>query len=423
MVDEFAADAKRNAAHRLTKSTRKQYGPEMKSFGRFATYLRIPLPENIFAPNAATLDDLHEVLKSYALYLRREGESRTHDMDGHPMHMLSATIASKISALIDDIRSHNQPLGAALERHKDKPTALSYQLSALHQEDQLLRGELDSYRKLPIGIQFIEHSIALIPTLVHSSLVSAYTVTLLFEFVFGPRTYQVLVRSGIAHLNNCPPTDNEHLTIPRDLDALEDAAGIHSVKNSDVLFNYLELNPPRFFTLDQARLMPPYPPTSISVFGTQKQHQGGVEHPSIICQNPHLPGSANVCLVTSMHAYIKATPDRAAHGFVFSEVKSPLMTKVIKTTAQQVGYDPRRTFLSSIRIGCASASTADIFDMDQDMVNRLVQYHQQWKTPAGSAPYRVSQLDASLVKTIQLMNLSTTSIAYVIARFITRFQK
>ena len=116
MVDEFAADAKRNAAHRLTKSTRKQYGPEMKSFGRFATYLRIPLPENIFAPNAATLDDLHEVLKSYALYLRREGESRTHDMDDHPMHMLSATIASKISALIDDMTHWKMLLVSTLSR-------------------------------------------------------------------------------------------------------------------------------------------------------------------------------------------------------------------------------------------------------------------------------------------------------------------
>ena len=159
----------------------------------------------------------------------------------------------------------------------------------------------------------------------------------------------------------------------------------------------------------------------ISIYGTQKQHKEGVDFPSIIFKNPGLLGSANICLVQLMHQWVKQRPPQASIAFVFLEVHSTLMSNIIKTEAQAVGFDPKRTVLSGLRIACASASNPEVYNMDQESINHLIQHHQQWKTPTGSAPYRVQQLDQGLIKTIQLYYLATNSIAYVIARFITRF--
>ncbi len=420
MVGQFAADVKHNAAHHLALGTRRQYNPALQSFGEFAQSLAIPLPETIFAPGESTIDDLHLILRSYAIYLRQHGESRTHDMMDRPMHMLATTIASKVSALVEAIRKFNPQLGVLLTGDKDRPTPTTYQISAMHQEDLYLRGENDRHRKLPLGIEFIGRAIQVIPSMVPTSLITAYVVTLLFEYVFGGRTYQYLVKSGHSHLPNCPSTEDENLS--PSLDDLEEAASIHTIRNNDVIFGYESTTPSQYYNLTQVRQMPDYPPDWVSVFGTQKQHPGGVDFPTVVCQNSHLPGSANICLVQLLHQYVKSTPDRTAHAFVFSGIKSKLMAAIIKKTASLVGFDPHRTVLSGIRIGCASSSTAALFDMSQDMVDQLIQHHQQWKTPTGPTPYRVTQIDSGLVKTIQLYHLATTSIAYVIARFIARFQ-
>ena len=421
MVAQFANDIKRNAATDISLGTRKRYEPELQAFAKFALWLDVPLPEDIFS-SRSSIEDIHQVLLSYALYLRRHGESRTRDMFGKTMPMQSDTITSKISALIHEIAVHDPDLGAILKRHKDHPTALTAQLASMKQDDHLLRGEKDRYRKLPAGMEFIMATLNVIKVLLPPDIQRLYSVTILFEYGFGGRTYQTLVRPGHAHLPHCPPDNEDYMNQSTLIEQLEQSASIHSVKNSDITFNYLRRQPQRFYTLNQARDMPDEPPDSISVYGTQKQHQSGVEYPSTIFQNPHLEGSAPVCLVKEMHKWVRVTPNRAANDFVFIGAHDSLVNKIIKETAKAVGYDPARTFISSIRIGCASASTTGIFDMSQQIIDQLVQHYQQWKCPSGPGPYRITQLDEGLIKTIQLYHLGTTSIAYVIARFIERFK-
>jgi len=216
-----------------------------------------------------------------------------------------------------------------------------------------------------------------------------------------------------VHLPDCPANDVLYFDHNATINYLETCASIHTVRMHDVQFQWLNQYPQLFFTLDQSRNMPTEPPTCIAVYGSQKQHQQGVECPSIIFQNPLLPGSTEICLVKLMHQWVTQKPPRASLDFVFLGVHNTKMSDIIKTEAQAVGFDPKRTMLSGLRIACASASNPDVYNMDQECVNHLIQHHQQWKTTTGSAPYRIQQVDSGLIKTIQLYFLTTNSIEYV----------
>ena len=423
MVERLAGDLKFYTAHAVTLGTQDHYSPELQNFGDFAEWLQPPLPEDMFDVTRHTREQMNAVIMYYSLFLRRFGVGLKRDQNNQPMPMLSATISNKITGLIDCLGKCDGTLVTWLHRDRICPTEMSRALKGMNRIDHILRGHADLFCKLPAGMQFVEELILTIGNVYAGNLqmIMIYSVLALVEYMFGARTYQVMVKSKIAHMPEpgacvpCGPSgDPLNLTT---LDALERTASCHSARVCDVQFNWP--NSKSLFAY-QWNELPDEIPDSISMYGTEKNNPFGTKHPSSIMINPHLPGSSQLCLVTMLYSWIKNTPARNADQFLFIGASDTQFMKLIKLTAKHVGYPEDRTVNTSLRIGCESATTQGLLDLTQTQMSLIVQDHQHWLTPHGSAPYHISQLVNGVLKTIQLYHRATTSIQDVLVRFCRR---
>ena len=370
LVGKYAAAAQQHAAKRVGSSTREKYGPEVTVFARYAASNNIP--EDIFDTSQFRLSDMCQVLLYYAEFCRQEITGNTYDYYGRKMDLLSTTISNKISAIIYWIESNDLSLGASLRQWRNNPSELTSVLSGMRKEDLTLRGPKDSYCKIPAGIQFVEAAIRRIIDTLPNDIVEIYCVAILFEFIFGTRTYETLVKTGVAHIEGCHPiNDNTVLTNPT-MAELERTASVHSVRLHDIQLHWIERN--LTLTADEGHKMPnDTPPDAVTLFGTSKNNQQGFANPSTIMSNPHLPGSSQFCLVLGLWNMIinNQQRNRASNDFLFAGVHDHLLRDIVKKTAVDVHIEPSRMHLSSLRIGCESATTPDIFDNTAEIMGQL----------------------------------------------------
>jgi hypothetical protein len=288
----------------------------------------------------------------------------------------------------------------------------------MHKEDLVLRGPKDSYCKIPAGIQFVEAAIRRIQDTLPNDMLESYCCAILFEYIYGSRTYEALVKTGIAHIDGCHPINPTTILTNPTMTELERTATVHSVRLEDVQLHWTSRN--LTLTADQGHKMPKdIAPDSATLFGTSKNNPQGFSTPSTIMTNPHLPGSSQFCLVLGLYQMIinNLHRSRSAKDFLFAGVHDHLLRDIVKKTAIDVHLDPARIHLTSLRIGCESATTPSILDNTEEIMGKLARSHQHWISPKGNTPYHVSQMHPGLLKTIQLYHLATTSIADCIARF------
>jgi hypothetical protein len=231
-----------------------------------------------------------------------------------------------------------------------------------------------------------------------------YRTVTLFEFTTGGRTHETF---PISRVNSTLPTTTATN------DELDENSCIHILRANEVQFNW----PSGSLFAFEFRRFPSYPPISMNIYGTSKNNPSG-KGVTTISINPRMEGSTTMCIVTELWNWVrKRRQDLPAHEFLFLGAHDRCVRDHMRFTARRVGLDPFRIFITSLRIGCQSATTAAIHDLSQESMQRLAQQFQHWHTSGGANTYHISQFNEGFIKTIQLYHLATTTIAETIARF------
>ena len=127
--------------------------------------------------------------------------------------------------------------------------------------------------------------------------------------------------------------------------------------------------------------------------------------------------------MTELYLYCINHPNRAGTEPFFAGAHNSQFTNIMKRVGTTLGYPPNRIHTTSLRCGCASATTVSLLDMSQQKVTAIAQNHQHWLTPRGNQPYHYDMLMNGVVKTCQLYDYRANNIAEVLARFVSRFEK
>ena len=376
------------------------------------------MPENIFDKTVHSPTEMKQALLYYALWMRTNRTGNTKDQFGKPMQLLSTTISNIISAFTHMLGELDPDLIPLLHRDRLQPNVLTKTLKGMNRFDNVMRGHHDRFCKIPAGIEFVEQLLAWIAAYYQNepAMLSLYSILALFEYMFGGRTFECCVKTGVVHLPDCVPINDGDTDYHPSFVDMERTASIHSVRYEDVQFMWPDGT--TLFAYDVHGLAAKTGfPDAIYLYGTQKNNQYGTHHPSCIVVNPQLEGCSSLCLVTMMYRWILRTKPNTSRDFVFRGAHDHQFTEFIKNTADMVGLPRHRMHATSLRIGCESATTPELLDMTEQQARLLVQHHQHWLRPDGSKPYHISQLRPGVVKTAQLLRWKTTSISDTKSRF------
>ena len=379
---------------------------------------------DIFDTSRYSLATIKQILIFYALYVRETGHGLTYTFRTHlPMPILATTISSKISAIIYLIGIHDSSLGECLHAWRQHRGSITDQISAMNRDDLILRGPKDAWCRIPVGLEFVEHLVAMVfksPRLFSPAMRTMYVVIVLFEWFLGCRTREVFAPSKqIPAYEFCPATTAADNDINLELNYLEASASIHAAQNCHVQFFWAAEN--CFYCAHQVRQWPDGVPDEVILYATQKNNPQGTTSPSNIIKNPQLPGYSSICLVTALSTWLRTRPNQGAHDYLFLGAHDKVFRSLVKDTAKEDHFDETRTHIASIRMGCASASTTNIFDMSEEVMARLVQHCQHWRSRSGIKPYKIEQLQEGAVKTLQLLYKGTSTNASILARFCREF--
>ena len=372
-----------------------------------------PIPEDIFNRNTHTITDMKLVFLYYACWIRRH-PGRTFDQHGNKMNILEGTVTNRLSALTHCLSQHDPQLRTDLHRDRNTPTILTTTLKGMGRIDNILRGHIDQFCKIPAGMEFVMSMLAVIAAEYTNNpdLLALYSILTLFEYMFGCRTHEALIDTHIAHKPGCVPVNGEINLADFELELEETSASIHTVR-----WDHLQFVWPDGRSCLGSNIPHNDCPEALVMYGTSKNNPTGSKHPGKIMINPHLPGSAPVCLVREMFYWAKSLPNKTSQGFIFQGATDVRLSQLIKQTAIVEHLPPTRMHITSLRIGCVSASTRPTLDMSSEQLSLLVQNHQHWLTPGGSSSYHADQLIDGVVKTVQLYHTGSTTLNDTRTRF------
>ena len=258
---------------------------ELDKFGEFAMSIDPHVPEDIFNSDTHTVDEMKLAYLMYACYIRQTAIGRTFDQYGDKMQILQGSISNRLSALTDCLGNCDPQLRASLHRDRNAPTVLTTTLKGMHHWDNVLRGHIDRYCKIPAGIEFVMALLAVIAAEYadNPAMLSLYSVLVLFEYMLGCRTHEALIATNIAHKEGCVPVYGEINIIDADFEAADISASIHTARWQDLQFVWGDGRSCLGSSIPYHDL-----PEAIVMYGTSKNNPQGSKHPGKIMTNPHL---------------------------------------------------------------------------------------------------------------------------------------
>jgi hypothetical protein len=365
------------------------------------------VPTDIFLRDAHVVQ---YVIVDWVIFSRSTEKGRTDNVDGDRMAILSATLGNRVSGLADFVRQYGGHSAPEL-RSPD----LKAILKTLDREDEISRGQKDSWTRLPLGAEFHAHLLNIIPAHVPERLVKLYRVAALFEYTMGTRVKEVLVDTRAVLVPNLMPDVECAVTHPSML-AIEASACVHSIKNRDVQLVWIKEK--KVLYAHEGAQFPQRRPDYITLFQPHTKNWRSGAPPSTLWANNHPPHAAPYCAVTETWELLKADRTRAGEGFFLLGAHDSVLRQCFKATARHVGFDEKRTMLCGARKGCASATT--LSDGAREIAAKMRDQHQHWRSDMSGA-YVYGDVADGLEKTIQLYDMRTSSIAKVIARFMRPF--
>ena len=374
------------------------------------------IPRDIFERNAATIA---LVTKCFAMHLRDAITGRTRDHLGNRLPPTAAYITSTVSG----VKSFVEKYDAAAAAHMRSPD-LSRVIAGLGKRDKISRGPRDTWCNITLGAEFVERLLAHVDTALYADnpyMRILMRAGILMEYCWGVRVYEGLVQPTSQPKSDLYCENDPEVTI--DTAAADVAACCHTITADMVALRYGNAFVP-FHVATTPGWTPPgnaRPDLVTLHLASSKNHPDG-EPPRAIYPNTHPTGAVQYCLVDAMLALAAHSRPHpmGARAHVLHGLPAPALRAAIKTVAANAGLAPHRCHIRGLRIGCCSATTPKVLDLAGALQQSVRNTAQAWGSETGSNPYSHGQLDAGMLKSMQLYDRSISSIAETVYRFMPR---